>query len=133
MSTRPASGFSSPLQQRSSVLLPEPLGPITTTTCEALFMGVPVVTFAGTSHASRVGVSLLSAVGLPELAVEMCAVLSRYGPAGCPLWPPVASSAYAALLRGEEKALFCALTWDASTHGWAAVAVWQGSDPGGGR
>lgn len=38
----------------------------TTTTCEALWMGVPVVTQAGLSHASRVGVSLLTAVGYPE-------------------------------------------------------------------
>ncbi|MGH7244542.1 MAG: tetratricopeptide repeat protein [Phycisphaerales bacterium] len=38
----------------------------TTTTVEAMFMGVPVVTIAGKSHVSRVGVSLLSNIGLPE-------------------------------------------------------------------
>jgi len=39
----------------------------TTTTCEALWMGVPVITLAGNTHVSRVGVSLLLNVGLPEL------------------------------------------------------------------
>ncbi|MEF8731223.1 MAG: tetratricopeptide repeat protein [Candidatus Accumulibacter meliphilus] len=42
----------------------------TTTTCEALWMGVPVVSLAGPVHVSRVGVSLLHAVGLAELSAE---------------------------------------------------------------
>jgi len=38
----------------------------TTTTLEALWMGVPVVTLAGPTHVSRVGVSILSAAGRGE-------------------------------------------------------------------
>jgi predicted O-linked N-acetylglucosamine transferase (SPINDLY family) len=38
-----------------------------TTTCDALWMGVPVVTLAGRTAVGRAGVSLLSNVGLPHL------------------------------------------------------------------
>lgn len=41
-----------------------------TTTCDALWMGVPVITLAGPTPVTRGGVSLLSNVGLPELAAH---------------------------------------------------------------
>jgi protein O-GlcNAc transferase len=42
----------------------------TTTTVEAALMGVPTVSLVGESHASRVGLSILEALGLPELAAR---------------------------------------------------------------
>ena len=40
------------------------------TTCEALFMGVPVVTLIGNRHGARFGLSFLSNLGLSELAAK---------------------------------------------------------------
>ena len=55
-----------------------------TTTCQALWMGVPVVSLIGERHASRTGLSILSAVGLTELIaytpeeyVDICVKLAN--------------------------------------------------------
>jgi predicted O-linked N-acetylglucosamine transferase (SPINDLY family) len=42
----------------------------TTTTCEALWLGAPVVTLIGDRHSGRVGLDLLSRIGLAHLAAE---------------------------------------------------------------
>lgn len=42
----------------------------TATTIEALWMGIPVLALAGETHVSRVSVSILTALGLPELVAD---------------------------------------------------------------
>jgi len=56
----------------------------TTTTCEALWMGVPMVTLAGKAHLSRTGVTILNAAGManwiagsPAEYVELAAGAAR--------------------------------------------------------
>ena len=40
------------------------------TTCEALYMGVPVISLRGRTHGSRFGASILTNAGVPELIAE---------------------------------------------------------------
>jgi predicted O-linked N-acetylglucosamine transferase (SPINDLY family) len=51
----------------------------TTTTCEALWMGVPVITLRGDRHAGRVGASILHRVGLDDLVASSDCEYVRLG------------------------------------------------------
>lgn len=96
----------------------------TTTTCEALWMGVPVVTMPGRVHASRVGMSLLRAAGLPELIAADEGDFVRIA-AGL-----AADAARRSGLRASMRArLSASALMDAPAHGrsfWGAVRrMWE--------
>ena len=62
-----------------------------TTTCEALWMGVPVVTRRGRTHTSRMGASLLLAVGRPDWVADtdadyVAAIVRLAGDAAALAW-----------------------------------------------
>ncbi len=71
----------------------------TTTTCEALWMGVPVVTLGGDRHVARVSASLLTAAGHPEWIARTADEYIRIAAALAS--DPVKLSAIRAHLRDE--------------------------------
>lgn len=77
----------------------------TTTTFEALWMGVPVVTLAGEVHAARVGVSILSRMGLPELIAQAPDDYVRIAVELAGDWPRLQELRQTMRLRMEEKGL----------------------------
>lgn len=74
----------------------------TTTTCESLWMGVPVVALLGDRHAARVSASLLQAAGHPEWIAATAADYVRI--ATTLATDPVALAAIRAGLRDEVRA-----------------------------
>jgi len=66
---KPMAEYFGTYQQIDVALDPFPFGG-GTTTCDALWMGVPVVSLAGRTSVGRGGLSILSNVGLPELAAR---------------------------------------------------------------
>ncbi len=95
----------------------------TTTTCEALWMGRPVVTLCGDRHAARVGASLLTAVGHPEWIaqsaddyVRIAAELADRRPAG---------AVAGALRDAVRRSALMDYTGQAACFARALRACWQ--------
>lgn len=108
----------------------------TTTTCEALWMGVPVVTLAPLDglHAARVGASLLRATGHPEWIARgedeyvrlACALAANHE----------GRAAWRATLREQVRSsvlcngpAFARRFTDALTHAWTAWARGESPTP----
>ncbi|WP_428423381.1 tetratricopeptide repeat protein [Methylibium sp.] len=101
-----------------------------TTTCETLWMGVPVVTLAGRTHPSRMGASLLSAIGhkdwIATSDAEFVAIATRLAA------EPQALAAWRAQARTRLRASPL-LQPQAFTRAFEGLLLeaWQRSAPGG--
>ncbi|MHB1204889.1 MAG: O-linked N-acetylglucosamine transferase, SPINDLY family protein, partial [Rhodospirillaceae bacterium] len=92
----------------------------TTTTCEALWMGVPVLTLKGTGHTARVSASLLTAVGLPEWIAETPEAFGAIAAANAADLP-----ALARLREGLRERVSRSALCDAPTHARGVEAAYR--------
>mgnify|MGYP001262483097 CR=1 FL=1 len=96
----------------------------TTTTCEALWMGVPVVTLLGDRHAGRVGASLMNRVGLHQLiAADQRSYLDAA--AGLAEDTDTLASLRRSLREGMRKSELCNATGFARTVEGAYSSMWK--------
>ena len=114
---RPIDQYLRLIQQTDVALDPVPFTGHTTT-CDSIWMGVPVVMLAGETYASRFGGSVLANVGLEDLithsveqyvetAVELAGALDRLAQLRSELRPRMAASAlmdFAGFTRNVEAA-----------------------------
>ena len=97
----------------------------TTTTCEALWMGVPVLSLVGKRHAGRVGASVLSAAGLSDWladAPESFVALADYMAADVPRLARLRES----LRRQLAKSSLCDATDFVHRLEAAIQQIWDG-------
>jgi protein O-GlcNAc transferase len=96
----------------------------TTTTCEALWMGVPVVTLAGDRHASRVGASLLTAIGRLEWIAHSPADYRQIAAGVAAAWPRT-QAARQELREGMKRSALCDHPGQALRFGAALRDLWR--------
>ena len=106
----------------------------TTTTCEALWLGVPVLTMIGSSHVSRVGHSLIRSLGSAALEDSLVAVdetdFLRKGVAlaGSSKAMAAVHAELARVLTAGEPQIFDTVGLTRSVES-AYQAIWSGYDP----